>query len=102
MRRPPGSGARALLSMDPMRRVLPFFLGFAPVLVGCATLHRAQLDEIDGQHGRLVPFEVHVSETGVNTKAIGQVASAATRSARPSQLASLIALFQYGPKTGNV
>jgi hypothetical protein len=92
--------------MDPMHRFLPRFLVFAlplvPSLTGCATLHRAQLDEIDGQRGQLVPFEIHVSETGVNTKAVGQIASVALKSARPSQLASLVALFQYGPKTGNV
>jgi len=72
-----------------------------PLLAGCATLHRAQLDEIDAQHGRLRPFEIHVAETGVNTKAVGQAASFAMRSSRPSQIASLVALFQFGPKTGN-
>ncbi len=73
----------------------------APALGGCASLHRAQLDEIDAQRGRLVPFEIHVSETGVNTKAIGAIASVAARSSRPSQVASLVALFQFGPKTGD-
>ncbi len=91
-----------LLSMGVMQRFLPLFLGFVPSLVGCATLHRAQLDEIDGQQGRLVPFEIHVSEMGVNAKAVGQIASVAMKSARPSQIASLVALFEYGPKTGNV
>ena len=95
-------GACVLLSMGAMQRFLPLFLGFAPSLVGCATLHRAQLDEIDGQQGRLVPFEIHVSEMGVNAKAVGQIASVAMKSARPSQIASLVALFEYGPKTGNV
>jgi len=85
-----------------MRRFLPLFLVFVPSLVGCATLHRAQLDEIDGQHGHLVPFEIHVSETGINTKAVGQIASLAMRSSRPSQIANIVALFQFGPKTGNV
>ncbi|MGD0529854.1 MAG: hypothetical protein ABSE49_32260 [Polyangiaceae bacterium] len=91
-----------------MQRFLSRFLVFAPSLflapslVGCASLHRAQLDEIDAQQGHLVPFEIHVSETGVSTKAIGQIASVALRSAKPSQIASIVALFQYGPKTGNV
>jgi hypothetical protein len=85
-----------------MQRFLPLFLGLGPGLVGCATLHRAQLDEIDAQYGHLVPFEIHASETGVNTKAVGQIASAAMQSARPSQIAAIVALFQYGPKTGNV
>jgi hypothetical protein len=85
-----------------MTRFLAFLFLLAPALGGCATLHRAQLDEIDAQHGRLVPFEIHVSETGVSTKAIGTIASVAVRSSKPSQVANIIALFQFGPKTGEV
>ena len=84
--------------MRPWLALLPLTLG----LPACATLHRAELDEIDSQQGRLQPFEVHVSDTGVDVKAVGVLASAATRSARPSQLASIVALFQFGPKTGSV
>jgi hypothetical protein len=86
-----------------MRRLRPLLLlpaGLA--LAGCSQLHRAQLDEIDTQHGYLRPFEIHVSEAGVSTQAIGTVASIATRSARASQLAGLISLFEFGPKTGEV
>jgi hypothetical protein len=85
-----------------MSRFLAFLFLLTPAACGCASLHHAQLDEIDAQHGRLEPFEIHVSETGVNTKAIGTIASVATHSSRPSQIANLVALFQFGPKTGNV
>jgi hypothetical protein len=85
-----------------MRLRLPFFFGLAPCFLGCVSLHHAQLDEIDAQRGRLQPFEIHVSETGIDTKAVGALASVAMRSSRPSQLANLIALFQFGPKTGDV
>lgn len=85
-----------------MRRTFLLFLGLAPSFLGCATLHRAQLDEIDAQQGSLRPFTIHVSETGVNTKAIGAIASAAMRSSKPSQIANIVALFQFGPKTGDV
>jgi hypothetical protein len=87
-----------------MQRFLPFvtFALLAASSVGCVSLHHAQLDEIDGQRGRLVPFEIHVSETGVNTRAVGAVASVAAQSSKPSQLANLVALFQFGPKTGDV
>jgi hypothetical protein len=85
-----------------MTRFLPFLFLLAPALGGCATLHRAQLDEIDAQHGRLEPFEIHVSETGVDVKAVGQIASAAMHSSKPSQVANIVALFQFGPKTGDV
>ncbi len=81
----------------------PFFLlPAALALAGCSQLHRTQLDEIDTQHGVLRPFEIHVSETGVSTRAIGTVVSVATRSAKASQLASIISLFEFGPKTGEV
>jgi hypothetical protein len=77
-------------------------IALAPFAGGCATLHHAQLDEIDAQNGHLRPFEIHVSETGVNTKAVGTVASVALRSSTPSKLADIVALFQFGPKTGDV
>jgi hypothetical protein len=71
-------------------------------LVGCVSLHRAQIDEIDTTQGRLKPFEVHVSETGVSVQGIGAVASVAARSAKPSQIAAIVSLFEFGPKTGEV
>ena len=86
-----------------MRRLTSLlFLALLPASAGCVSLHHAQLDEIDAQQGRLQPFEIHVSETGVNTKAVGTVASIALHSPKPSQVASLVALFQFGPKTGDV
>jgi hypothetical protein len=83
---------------------LPFLalLGLGLLSSGCASLHHAQLDEIDGQTGRLEPFEIHVSETGVNTRAVGAVASVAMHSSKPSQIANIVSLFQFGPKTGDV
>ena len=78
--------------------ILPFF---ALPLVGCASLHHAQLDEIDNTRGRLEPFELHVSELGVNTREAGQVASAVSRNRAGSTAAAIIELFQFGPKTGN-
>jgi hypothetical protein len=85
-----------------MRRSFLLFLGFAPSFLGCVSMHRTQLDEIDAQRGRLQPFEIHVAETGIDTKAIGALASAAMRSPKPSQVANIVALFQFGPKTGDV
>jgi hypothetical protein len=74
----------------------------APLASGCASLHHAQLDEIDAQTGHLRPFEIHVAETGVDTRAVGAVASAVAQSSKPSQIASIVSLFQFGPKTGDV
>ncbi len=87
--------------MHALFKLVPM-LSAALAVTGCASLHRAQLDEIDATRGHLEPFEIHVSETGVDVKAIGTVASVATRSKAPSQIASIVALFQFGPKTGDV
>lgn len=86
-----------LLRSTPL--VLAAVVAFGPL--GCASVHRAQLDEIDTQQGRLRPFEIHVSDTGVNVRAIGTAASVATRSSGPSRLAGVVSLFEFGPKTGN-
>ncbi len=80
--------------------ILPLALGAAP-LCACATLHKTAIDEIDAQHGRLQPFEIHVSDTGLDAKALGAVASVAARSSRPSKVADIVALFEFGPKTGD-
>jgi hypothetical protein len=80
----------------------PVFVAIGITLSGCTSLHRAQLDEIDLQHGYLRPFAIHVSETGVDVRAIGALASAATHSERPSRIAALVSLFEFGPKTGEV
>jgi hypothetical protein len=70
-------------------------------LGGCATLHHAQVDEIDASRGRLVPFEIHASEVGINAREVGRLVSATTRNGAGNAAANLVALFQYGPKTGD-
>lgn len=85
-----------------MHRALLLGLTLLAPCLGCTSLHHAQIDEIDAQQGRLVPFEIHASETGLNTKAIGNIASAAARSHAPAQVAAIVSLFQFGPRTGNI
>ncbi|MCU0659657.1 MAG: hypothetical protein MUF64_31645 [Polyangiaceae bacterium] len=70
---------------------------------GCAELHHVAYGEAEAVRGR--PFELKVSETGVN---LGEAASLArSMSATPqgrqkaSDIESIMALFQTGPKTGN-
>jgi hypothetical protein len=69
-------------------------------LAGCTTLHHVQLDEIDSSRGHLTPFSVRVSEIGINTREVGQLASAVTHNKSASKAAAIMALFQFGPKTG--
>jgi hypothetical protein len=72
---------------------------------GCAILHHAQIGDVDSRQGKLVPFDIKVSETGVNLDEAADIASNLTRSkAAQDDIAgvrALIGLFQWGPTTGN-
>jgi len=75
-------------------------------MTGCAVLHSIQMGEIDSQvvlQGR--PFEIKVSETGLDTEeaiAIAEAIAAQSGHAEEvSAVGDIIALFQMGPKTGN-
>ncbi len=81
------------------------YLILVPFLAGCAQLHHVQVGEITS-HPQFVqkPFEVKISETGVNLGEIKDIANATTRGRTQDQandLADAIALFQMGPRTGN-
>ena len=83
---------------------LVFLVGaaLAPPLGGCTTLHHAQLDEIDATRGHLEPFEIHASDLGIDVKEAGEAASALSQNRQPSKVASVMAAFTYGPKTGDI
>ncbi|MBX3019195.1 MAG: hypothetical protein KF767_15015 [Bdellovibrionaceae bacterium] len=73
---------------------------------GCAILHHVQIGQIDSRDGNAawIPFEVMVSETGVNTEEIGRFAKAANNGQNNavSDAAAIVSLFQIGPRTGNL
>ena len=74
------------------------------MLAGCAHLNHVQIDEVDSSQGRLEPFEVLVSETGVSaSEAIqaGKVLSGGANSRTMNDTGTVVALVQFGPKTGN-
>ena len=77
----------------------------AAALSSCAILHHVQLGQIDNRNQDVaIPFEVLVSETGINTKEIGDIARS-TNSRGGENLgkaADIIGLFQFGPRTGNI
>lgn len=74
-------------------------------LSGCAILHHVQIGQIDNRSSEaMIPFEIKVSEMGVSTEEIGDLAKS-TRSRGGddvAQAAALISLFQMGPRTGNL
>lgn len=79
-------------------------VAFLYVCAGCAVLHHVQVGQVDDRgDDALIPFEVKVSETGINTEELKGMAKA-TRSRAgddAANIAAIIALFQMGPRTGN-
>lgn len=73
---------------------------------GCAILHHVQIGQVDSRdaNSAWIPFEVMVSETGVNTEEIGRFAKAANNGNNNavSDAAAIVSLFQIGPRTGNL
>lgn len=71
---------------------------------GCAILYHVQVGEVDGRESMAaIPFEVMVSEVGVNLEEAGKIARA-SRSVdgdAAGNAAAIIGLFQMGPRTGN-
>lgn len=80
---------------------LPLVLSVAS---GCAVLHKVQVGQIDARDDqKLIPFEIMMSETGVNVEEIGAIARAAQTKGGDGagNVAAIIGLFQMGPRTGN-
>lgn len=83
-----------------MLAVLPFAL----LGTGCASMYNEQISDIDSTRGRLVPFEVQASSTGVSVHDGAAVAKAFAPNKQARKEAGLaedlIALTQWGPTTG--
>jgi hypothetical protein len=73
-------------------------------LVACAQLHHVQLGDIDGTKGRLRPFDVKVSETGISldeARAVANVLASNADKGNIGQIGEYLSYFQMGPHTGN-
>lgn len=73
-------------------------------LTSCAVLHHAQVGTIDNRESQVqVPFEVLLSEVGVNTQEISRIGHSTNSSGGDAvaNAAAAISLFQMGPRTGN-
>jgi hypothetical protein len=77
-----------------------------PFLSACAIMHHTQIGEVDSRvvaYGQ--PFEILLSEVGVNLQEAGEILKATTRNSNAHKniegAQAIIALFQMGPKTGN-
>ncbi len=88
----------------PIMRLLRFF--FPLWLSGCAVLHHAQVGDIDNSAGfNLRPFDLKVSETGVDFEGAKNIAKALTKDKKAKDalesIHTIMSLFQQGPRTGN-
>ena len=78
-------------------------------MFGCAALYDVQLGDINASQGTLTPFVIKVSETGVSIHEAAKIGETFARMSNDRELArtirgldTIIALFQYGPRTGNL
>ncbi len=81
-------------------RFLPILL----LLSSCAMIHHVQVGDVESKKGYVrMPFEMKVSETGVDFRQAGKVAQLVSNNKAGNQIkeiADIIALFQMGPRTG--
>jgi hypothetical protein len=71
----------------------------------CAIVHHVQVGDIESKKNYVrMPFEMKVSETGVDFREAGKLAQVVANNQAGNQIkqiADIIALFQMGPMTGN-
>ena len=74
------------------------------ILSSCAIKHHVQMGDIDRPvDKKLQPFDIKVSETGVNLKQASEIVSSVTKdNKRAEKIQEIISLFQMGPRTGNL
>lgn len=80
-------------------------LALACLLPGCAQLHHVQVGDIHNAPGYVKkPFDIKISETGVNLEEAGAISKQVLKDKagdNAQAIAGLIGLFQMGPRTGN-
>lgn len=79
------------------------FLFFCTQLFGCAVLYHVQLGSIDNRSQYVaVPFEIKMSEIGVDAQRAGKLVDLLSRDKNQSaqKAGNFMAMFQMGPHTG--
>jgi hypothetical protein len=79
------------------------FILVAICLVGasCAVLHRVDIGDIDDTRENSTPFEIKVSEVGVNLDDARSIARHVAPKGKGDDIMKTLQMFQMGPKTGN-
>ena len=80
--------------------------GLSLLLIGgCSQLHHVQVSNIDQSRGKLTPFTVQVNELGFDAAQTVQIGADVAKSASTSEdlefIAFILAISNFGPKTGN-
>ena len=73
-------------------------------LSSCAILHKVAIADIDTRHRQGKPIDIKFSETGINLKEAAQTADflRGKKDSKAEELATIISLFQWGPRVGNI
>ncbi|GEM81336.1 hypothetical protein [Vibrio superstes] len=74
-------------------------------LSACSQLHHVQLSDIDQTQGELTPVSIKVNEIGFDASETARIASDMASSEKDSEnlqlVATVLALMNMGPSTGN-
>jgi hypothetical protein len=74
-------------------------------LGGCSQLHHVHIGEIDQSQGSLSPFSIKVNELGFDVAKTVEIGAEVAKSASTSEdlelVAFILAISNFGPKTGN-
>jgi len=72
---------------------------------GCSQLHHVHIGEMDQSQGQLTPFTIKVNELGFDVAKAAEIGSEVAKSASTSEdlelVAFILAISNFGPKTGN-
>jgi len=75
------------------------------MLGGCSQLHHVHIGEIDQSQGTLTPFTLKVNELGFDAAKAAKIGADVAKSASTSEdlelVAFILAISNFGPKTGN-
>ncbi|MCJ8292985.1 MAG: hypothetical protein MJK15_01140 [Colwellia sp.] len=85
---------------------LQSILGLSFLLLGgCSQLHHVHIGDIDQSQGRLTPFTIEVNELGFDAAKAVEIGAGVAKSASTSEdlefVALILAISNFGPKTGN-
>lgn len=85
---------------------LKSILGLSFLLIGgCSQLHHVHIGDIDQSQGTLTPFTIKVNELGFDLAKTVEIGAEVAKSSSTSEdlelVAFILAISNFGPKTGN-